>query len=131
MKLEFLDDISDGGKYKNVISERLVRIFDFTETEVSQFISAIKSTILHRGEDLDLHNLHFVKAVNCKLRMSVANKNYGIVQDMESGLLVCKLTPDGYRNLIERIELTTSGYNWLYDDSIDDIDFLFSEGGTW
>jgi hypothetical protein len=40
MKLEFLDDISKGGQFKDVISDKLIRLFDFNSEEARKFQNA-------------------------------------------------------------------------------------------
>ena len=41
MKLEFLDDISNGGKFKNVAINQLIRLFDFDKFEAAEFRQVI------------------------------------------------------------------------------------------
>lgn len=38
MTLEFLDNISGNQKYTNVISDQLIRLYDFDETEVNKLL---------------------------------------------------------------------------------------------
>jgi hypothetical protein len=52
MKLEFLDDISRGGYFKNVVSDALVRLFDFDSNEASQFQQTIKKLI---DDEIEVH----------------------------------------------------------------------------
>lgn len=46
MKLEYLNDISDGGKYEDVVSENLIRLFDFDRAEVAKLIFLIETKII-------------------------------------------------------------------------------------
>ena len=49
MKLEFLDDISDGGKFKDVVSNQLVRLYDFDKLQANKFRQLIQSILIDRN----------------------------------------------------------------------------------
>ena len=132
MKIEFLDDISNGGQFKDVVSDKLVRLFDFDSVEAKKFQEAIKNLIKSESR-IAVDRLSFIKRINCSLTLSIDNADLGIIrtgrQEFE-----CRLTKGSYREMISLIQPfvdhESNGYQWLYDNMAD-IDFLFSPGGTW
>ena len=132
MKLEFLDDISRGGHFKNVVSDTLVRLFDFDSNEASLFQQTIKKLIEDENE-VHLDNLSFINSINCSLTLSIDNMDLGIVKSGRAEF-ECKLTKESYREMVLLIQPFVdndlSGYQWLYNNMAE-IDFLFSPGGTW
>lgn len=132
MKIEFLDDISGGGKFKDVVSDKLIRLFDFDSEEARKFQLAVK-TLIEKGNSITLDSLTFIKPINCSLTLFIDSKDLGIIKTSEKEF-ECKLTRDSYHYMVSLIqpfvdkELT--GYQWLYNNRAD-IDFLFSPGGTW
>jgi hypothetical protein len=135
MKLEYLDDISDGGKYKDVVSENLIRLFEFNEVEAEKFQFLIKDKILKNKESINLNEVEFIEGVNCSLKLVLSNLNNGIIS-IGNNNFQCNMNEDSYLAMIEIIEpfkTDLNGYNWL-DDQISqkaDIDFLFSPNGGW
>jgi hypothetical protein len=132
MKIEFLDNISNGGRFNDVVSDKLIRLFDFDSVEAKKFQKTIK-ILIENEERIVLDSLAFMKPINCSLTLSVDNKNLGIIKSGEKEF-ECKLTRDAYREMISLIQPfvdhESSGYQWLYDNMAD-IDFLFSPGGSW
>lgn len=132
MKIEFLDDISRGGQFGHVVSDRLVRLFDFDMVEVAKFQSIIRN-LIENENSVAVDRLPFIKPINCSLTLSIHNENLGIVKTGEEQF-DCRLTKESYEEMISLIqpfvEHESDGYQWLYD-TIADIDFLFSPGGTW
>jgi hypothetical protein len=132
MKVEFINDISNGGQFKDVVSDRLVRLFDFNSVEAEKFQRTIKDLIENENR-IVVNGLPFIEPINCSLTLSVYNENFGIVKTAK-GEFECRLTKDAYREMISLIQPfvdnESNGYQWLYDNMAD-IDFLFSPGGTW
>lgn len=137
MKLEYLDNISDNGKYPWADPDKLIRLYDFTPMEAGQLITAIEETIISGKGPLDLHSLPFVQPVNCSLQLKIAESDYGIDLPPEGYDFLCRLTRQTYENMVGYMtpfadsENYSGGYNWLYDPGPDKVDFLFSPGGTW
>ena len=133
MKLEFLDDISDGGKYPWADPNQLVRLYDFGHLQANKLKQEIKETIISQKKDLQLSTLDFIESVNCKLTLHISDKNIGIVQTDTNNFL-CNLTISSYEEMLLLMNSFTEkdvhGYQWLYDIDTP-IDFLFSPGGTW
>lgn len=133
MKLEFLDNISENGKWKDVVCSQLLRLFDFDQSETKKLINEIKQVIIENKQSLEFSKLDFIQSLNCQLVLKLAETSTGISSnDMTN--FTCKLTIDDYQNMIQLIEPFYSnglnGFQWLYD-SDNSIEFLFSPGGTW
>jgi len=133
MKLEFLDDISDGGRFQDVVSNRLVRLYDFDAIQAKKLKDNIIEHILKANKALDLSSLDFIEPINCNLTFIISDKDEGLKCHEEMNF-VCTLTPSSYQEMTLLIEpfceREIDGYQWLYD--IDSpIDLLFSPGGTW
>jgi hypothetical protein len=132
MKLEYLDDISDGGKYKGVVSENLIRLYDFGQIETTKLVELIYQRLIVDKQDLDLTTVDFIEPINCHLTLQISSADKGIMKIGRSGSFICELTEQSYITAIEYMKAAAdSGYNWLCDTSADDIDFLYSAGGTW
>ncbi len=136
MKLEFLDDITDNGKYPYADPDKLIRIFSFDQSEAEELINVIQYWILNKDEPIDISALSFVQPVNCSLLFEVSPNDIGI--DLVSDFrFVCRLSIDGCKRMIgymsafidQKSEM--NGYNWLYDPPLEKVDLLFSPGGTW
>jgi hypothetical protein len=132
MKLEFLDDISRGGFFKDVVSNALVRLFDFDAYEAGLFQQTIKKLI---DDEIEVHldRLPFIDPINCSLTLSIGDSDLGIVKSGKKEF-ECKLTKDSYREMVSLLQpfvaKDSDGYQWLCNNMAD-IDFLFSPGGTW
>ncbi|RYE59103.1 MAG: hypothetical protein EOP48_01975 [Sphingobacteriales bacterium] len=131
MKVEYLDDMTDGGKFKNVTSENLIRLFDFDQIQTADLTTEIYQKLIINKAKLDLSNLAFIELVNCKLVLQVSSSDKGILRTEEPNTFTCDLTEETYKTAIEKMKAIDSGYNWLCDTSDDNIDFLYSSGGTW
>jgi hypothetical protein len=132
MKLEYLYDISDGAKYKDVVSENLIRLYDFGQKETTQLIDLMYQQLVIGRQSIDLTTVDFIKAVNCLLILQVSSIDKGVLKTDKPTVFTCELTEQAYMNTIEYMKAAAkSGYNWLCDTSSDDIDFLYSAGGTW
>ena len=137
MKLEYLDDITDNGKFPWADPDRLIRLYDFDQREAQQLIDILQSTLVNNKEALDFSNIGFIESINCKLRFEIAQTDSGIGILTLKNDFVCRLTTQAYRQMIGYMEAfskgdgSLDGYNWLYDPPENKIDLLFSPGGTW
>jgi hypothetical protein len=130
VKLEFLEDISAGRGPSRVVSDNLVRLYHFTPEETAKLTALICKTLIETGEELNLAKVAFIKPMNCELVLTVTENEIGIVKH-SGNFLTCGLTKESYQEMIEIMEHVGTGYNWLYEQSATDIDFLYSSGGTW
>ena len=136
MKLEYLHDVTANGKFKDVVSENLIRLWDFSPQEAKQFQNLIHDFVKNSDvTKLSLHKEEFITSINCKLTLVKDEANNGINRLSEEEF-ICKLNNEGYTHMIELIKPFThedcNGYQWLDEQAtIGDIDFLFSPGGTW
>ena len=135
MKLEYLGNISDGGRYPEVISENLVRLYDFSKEEVSKFQKVIMDKILTKKESVDIDDIDYIENVNCSLKLVLSDQNNGINQ-IGDNVFHCNMNEDSYKHMIDIIQPFTeelSGYNWLDEqtENVSNIDFLISPGGGW
>jgi hypothetical protein len=132
MKIEFIDDISNGGEFKGIVCDKLIRLFDFDSNEAYKFQMTIKALIEEESK-VNLSVMSYIKSVNCSLTLTVSHEDVGIVQT-EKSLFECRLTKNAYREMVQLIQpfvdRESDGYQWLCD-TLSDIDFLFSPGGTW
>lgn len=133
MKIEFLDDISDGGRFPDADPSQLVRLYDFDSAQANKLRQAIQEKIIDGNKAIDLTTFDFIQSVNCSLTLKLSDMDKGIVTT-DKKHFVCSLTIEKYKEMIFLIEpfcnKDTSGYQWLYDIDTP-IDFLFSPGGSW
>lgn len=132
MKLEFLDDLTDGGKYIDVVSERLIRLYDFDEHQALNFKEFIERELLGGRKEISLSSLDFLEPLNCNLTLKLSSIDRGITK-ADDRHFECYLTDATYRKmtyLIEPFCKGAEGYQWLYEIDCP-IDLLFSPGGTW
>jgi hypothetical protein len=132
MKIEFLNDISSGGRFKTVVSDRLIRLFDFDSIEAKKFQMTIEK-LTTDGKEINLEDLSFIESLNCSLSLTIGDNDVGIGWTNEAKF-ICKLTKESYKEMILLIQPfvdnESEGYQWLYGGDTD-VDFLFSPGGTW
>lgn len=132
MKLEYINNISNSGKYKDVVSENIIRLFDFNQMETDDLSRIMYQTLIIHKQELDLSTIAFIEHINCTLILRLSSDNKGITKTNESNIFICKLTEQSFAAAIEFMRAaSTGGYAWLCDTSNDDIDFLYSVGGTW
>lgn len=132
MKLEFLDDISDGGKFSGIVTDKLIRLFDFDTKEAKELINQIEDKIIKKGEKLIVNDLFFIASLNCTLCLNLAEIDTGITTQNNYNF-DCNLTKEAYQDMIKFIEPFSEdlgGYQWLCD-SDSDIEFLLSPNGGW
>jgi hypothetical protein len=136
MKLEYLHDLTAKGKFKDVVSENLIRLWDFGPKESKLFQNLINDFAKdEQKEQLILDEQEFIEAINCKLTLKKDNENNGISR-IGTNEFICKLDTRGYEHIVSLIEpfikTDSGGYQWLDEKAdVSDIDFLFSPGGTW
>jgi hypothetical protein len=132
MKLEFLDDISEGGSYPQVVPTKLVRLYDFEPRQAQLLKEVIQNKIINERGTVDLSVLPFIQPINCNLVLRLSDADDGIIVT-DSTNFVCSLTVTAYEKMVHLMEPFcegSGGYQWLYDLDCP-IDFLFSPGGTW
>jgi len=135
MKLEFLSNIGDDGKFPGVYPERLIRLYEFHIEEALLFMKAVKNTLVNEERLLALHKLSFIEPINCELTLETSNFDKGILQ-LKDNVFACCLTKCRYEEmslLIEPFCNKASGYQWLYEWECTDssIEFLLSPHGSW
>lgn len=136
MKLEYLHDISANGKFKDVVSKKLIRLWDFDQIESKQFQELIADFVNDtQKEELVLNEQNFIKPLNCNLTLVKDRLNNGISR-VDDEDFICKLNNEGYKNMIDLIQPfvneDSGGYQWLDEKAdVGEIDFLFSPGGSW
>jgi hypothetical protein len=81
MKLEYLNDLTDGGKYIAIPSENLIRLYDFESQEATLLQQAIKREIIENNKSLELANLNFIAPLNCALTLRINEKQLAITTD--------------------------------------------------
>jgi hypothetical protein len=132
MKLEFLPDLTAGGRYKHVVSEKLIRLYDFTSSEASRLRTAILEKVINHNQTLSLSSLDFIQPLNCNLSFRISSEGAGI-STADGKALVLDQTIEQYKHMIYLMEpfceSESSGYQWLIDGG--DIDLLFSPSGKW
>jgi hypothetical protein len=132
MKLEYLDDISEGGKYKDGVSENLIRLYDFGQKETTQLVNLIYQRLIVDKQSLDLTTIDFIEPINCHVTLQLSSSDEGVIKTDKADIFIVKLMEQTYITATEYMNAAAdNGYNWLCDTSTDDIDFLYSTGGTW
>lgn len=133
MKLEFLDDITGGGRYPLADPKELLRLYDFDDFELMTIRHLIKRSLIDRDGQIIISNLDFVNAMNCTLTLGVASEDAGIILTGNNGRdFYGEFCRETYINMVGIIDHLGDGYNWLYDPRTEnEIDFLISGGGTW
>lgn len=133
MKIEFLDNLSDGGKFKDIVAQQLIRLYDFDQFQAGTFRDAIREAIIDGNKALDLSKLEFITPINCNLILQLASNDIGITTHDKKNF-ICEMTIGGYETMINLLEpfciKESSGYQWLCDTDAP-VEFLFSPGGTW
>lgn len=133
MKLEFLDYISEGGKFTGNVTDQLVRLFDFDKLQADKLRQTILQTIIEKGKPLDLSELEFIETINCNLILRISDADIGITTNNKN-IFICDLSIRGYENMIYMLEpfcnKDSCGYQWLYDIDTP-IEFLFSSDANW
>lgn len=137
MKLDYLNEMTDNGRYPDADPDKLIRLYDFEPAEARKLQEAIRYQIISRGLPLALSTLPFIQSVNCQLTLVPAEEHLGIKTLSNSTDFTGIFTIASFLEMLEIIHPFTEdtnglhGYNWLYDPGIDEIDLLLSPGGGW
>ena len=99
MKIEFLDDISDGGRFPQVVSDQLIRLYDFDSSHARKLRNTIQNLIFEDNNEIDLSTLDFIEPVNCNLTFQISDTDVGITSSDNTNF-VCNLTTDMYKKII-------------------------------
>lgn len=126
MQLDYIHNINNSG-------EHMIRLYNFNKDQAIKFRKSIQDSILINKKSLFLNELDFIEARNCELTLRIADDDIGIISD-DTVLFFCDLTLEGFQEMVDLLQpfcaKETKGYQWLYDID-NEIDFLFSPGGTW
>lgn len=121
MKLEHLEDISGGRKHGDVISNNLIRHYDFDCIEVQTLQQLIQLNILEEKGNLDLSEVNFTEGINYKLILKISDSNSGITF-VKKDQFKCLMNIDSYNHMVlimqPFVENDLDGFNWL-DEQID------------
>lgn len=131
MKLEYLENISDGGKFKQVVSDNLIRLYDFDKSQATFFAQIIHQVLIVDKHVLNLSTIKLIEPVNCTLSLQLSPVDIGILRGEQPSTFTCNLTEQSYLRIIQMVTAASGGYYWLCDTSAENIDFLYSAGGTW
>lgn len=133
MKIEFLNDISDGGRFPYADPNQLVRLYKFNTLQARSLRQTIQKIVIDSNKNICLSTLDFIDAVNCNLTLAISDTDKGI-HLVDNRNFICNLTIETYKKMIFLMEpfceRETNGYQWLYDLDTP-IDFLFSKDGSW
>ncbi len=130
MKLEYLD-ATGNGEFPDASPARLVRLSQFTQEQSGLLISAIQILVFSK-KDIWLDELHFIDAINCKLKLVISDVDHGISHDGHSGVFICALTTYSYDRMVDIINHLGTGHHWLTPgEYLDDPAFLISRFGPW
>ncbi len=131
MKLEYIADNTASGKYPDAWPTRLIRLFDFDEPQNQQLIKLLSEELIGQQTPIELADVAFISPVNCRLLLRLSPFDKGIIKLGEPNKFACDLTEAGYLTTISIMHSIDIGYNWLTNDSVEAIEFLYSAGGAW
>lgn len=131
MKLEHLPNanVNDSG-------DDLIRLFDFTVSEVKALINVIRTGLIANEKSIQLELLDFIHPLNCTLVLALSETYSGIRKNAYADF-AWSLTREGFQRMIELIEPfaeeDATGYRWLFDLPAESArtEFLFSINGKW
>jgi hypothetical protein len=134
MKLQYVHDNTDGGKYPQAYPIRLLRLYHFNTNEVNDLILAIENWLQSGKEELQIDSLAFIQPENIKLTFRISDEDKGIITDDQKHFF-CMLPFDSYKNMIELmkpflVKTEAQNYQWLYEWGYN-VEFLFSPDGAW
>ncbi|HET9503316.1 MAG TPA: hypothetical protein VFO93_07235 [Hymenobacter sp.] len=131
MKLEYIADNTASGKYPDAWPTKLIRLFDFDESQNQQLIELLTERLLRQRLEVELAEVSFISAVNCRLLLRLSDIDKGISEINGQNSFACDLTEITYLAAIANMHDVGEGHNWLDDASSEGIEFLYSAGGTW
>lgn len=127
MKLDYIPNI-------NTYKDDLVRLYDFDKAQAIKFRELIQQYLLYPSKNLELNKVKFIEARNCSLTLRMTETDEGITSENKFNFY-CDLTKEAYEKMLLLLEpfcnKETKGYQYLYIDIDNPIDFLFSPAGTW
>lgn len=137
MKIEFLEDIDDGGAFPDADPKELLRLYDFNVREVYLFRESIRKLSNGSINRVEMSQLAFATIVNCNLSFVLDHLGEGVELPLDKKNFECRLGTEDYDRMIQIINSVinsaneVSGYNWLYDPPPGKVDILFSTDGSW
>lgn len=125
MKLEYLSDAA-----KNL---RLIRLYDYTETEVPKLRTITTELSIGLCEKISLEREGWMAPIGgCKLTLQCGERDFGICQ-LGPRDLACVLDAGGWKNveglLAPFCNSATTGFQWLVNRG--EIALLISRSGQW
>lgn len=133
MTLEYLDDISDNGRFPHAAGEKILRLYHHTPEESALLRGIIIQLASGTLQSFDISSCTWVNSLNCRLLFAVSDNDLGLVSD-DSIHFTCQLTPIEWHHMADRIqpfcETSANGYQWLCETS-SPFDFLYSFDGSW
>jgi hypothetical protein len=125
MKLDYINNINEFG-------DKIVRLYNFDIAEAKSFSSSISKHIIENKSAFNLESASYIHSQNCQLSLCLSDENEGIIS-LKHREFVCKLTLTSYHKMLLLIEpfclREMKGYQFLYEDIDNPIDFLFSPSG--
>lgn len=127
MKLDYIPNINRYG-------DAILRLYEFDKLQAQLVSQAIEQTLLIDRKELSIKSLAFIQPRNCTLIMRLAAEDEGIISENKINFY-CDLTLEGYTKMLALLapfcSKETKGYQYLYADIDNPIDFLISPAGTW
>lgn len=104
MKLDYLNDVTDDGKYPSAEPAKLLRLCDFEISELLKLRQEIKRNFVEENSnELTISNLDFIKAINCALTLHLANCDLGIkLSSKHNHEFVGSFSKETYVNMIKK-----------------------------
>lgn len=126
MKIEYLGIRAPEGP--------LVRLFDFTRSEVEALCAACLALAEGRLREFALHDQQWVQSVaECRFYWRAATKDAGVKQPMTGQPLVLEYTDEGWREVEDKlsqfVDAQRGHFNWLTMEG--EVRVLMSVDGTW
>ncbi len=131
MRLEYIADTTDNGKYPDAWPAKLIRLFDFDEQENQQLIALLSEKLFGQQTNVELADISFISSLNCRLVLRLSATDDGIIALSKPHSFACDLCEASYRQLIARMQHVENDHQWLDESSASVIEFLYSAGGTW
>src|ERR1044072_2272261 len=105
MKLEYLNDLTDNGKYPSANPGKLIRLYDFNRAEAKQLIDLIHSNVIIGQKPLELSTVDFITSINCSLTFQFDDIDHGIEIPVSGNDFICRLTVQTFRQMIGYMEV--------------------------
>ncbi len=111
MKLEYIADNTANGKYPDAWPAKLIRLFDFDEPQNRQLIELLTEKLLNQQLDVELAEVSFISAVNCRLLLRLSATDKGVSELNEQNNFACDLTERSYLAAIASMRDVEEGHN--------------------